>query len=140
LPEWRFDLTGVYVPPQQAEASANPEIGGVLQLWAVGLRGAWVPRAGSVEFPIGVGIELGAMHGQGQGSALESTSASALWAAAVAGPGLCWAVLRQLALTLEVDGVVAMTRPEFLTDRDTLVHRASGIGARMLGGIEVRWR
>jgi len=140
LPKWRFDLTAVYLPPRQAEAEANPDIGGVLQLWAVGLRAAWVPRAGSVGFPIGAAIELGAMHGRGQGSALEATSANALWAAAVAGPGLCWAVLQSLALTLELDAVVPMTRPEFLTDRDTLVHRASGVGARMLGGIEVRWR
>ena len=39
-----------------------------------------------------------------------------------------------------VDVVVPISRPEFVTDQGTLVHRASAVGARALGGLEVRWR
>lgn len=139
-PQWRVELTGSYWTPTEATAATLDDVGGVFQLWAIGLRGARVLDAGAFEFPLGVGVDLGAMHGRGQGDALRSDQASAFWAAAVAGAGAAWVAARSLALTLQVDGIVAMSRPEFETDQETLVYRTSAGGARFVVGVEARWR
>jgi len=139
-PRWRVDLTGSYWTPTEGTAEALDDVGGVFQLWAAGLRAARVLHAGTFEFPLAVGLELGAMHGRGQGDGLRGDQAAALWSAAVAGAGAAWVAKRFLALWLQVDGIVAMSRPEFETDQGTLVYRTSAGGARLMAGVEARWR
>jgi hypothetical protein len=139
-PRWRLDLTGIYWTPTEAAAEDLDDVGGVFQLWAFGLRGARVLHAHAFEFPLAVGLELGAMHGRGQGEGLRSDQAAAFWGAALAGAGVAWEVTRLLALWLQFDGILAMSRPEFETDQGTLVYRSSAGGARLMAGVEARWR
>ncbi len=140
---WRVEASGLFVPPVR-ETSDTPGIGGVFRVGAGELRGCGVPavRGGVLGFPLCAGLQLGAMHGKGEGAGLAvQQSARSLWAALRIGPALRWRPRDgRVALWLGVDAVVALTRPLFRTAGMVTVHEVARLGGQATVGVEVRLR
>lgn len=140
---WRVEASGLFVPPVRG-ASDTPGIGGVFRVGAGELRGCGVPalRGGVLGLPLCAGLQLGAMHGKGEGAGLAvQQSARSLWAALRVGPALRWRPRDgRVALWLGVDAVVALTRPLFRTAGMVTVHETQRFGGQATVGVEVRLR
>jgi hypothetical protein len=140
---WRVEASGLFVPPVRTD-SGVAGIGGVFRVGAGELRGCGVPTAlgGLLGFPLCVGLQLGAMHGEGAGDGLAETqrrarcgrrSGSGRRCAGDRGAGgsRCgWGV----------DVLVGLTRPKFVTAGGVVVHEAERVGGLASVGIEVRMR
>jgi len=141
---WRVELGGGFAPPVRTTVSATPAIGGSFRLGFAELRGCGVPalRRAPLAFPLCVGLQVGAMHGQGEGAGLEQKlAARSLWLATRLGGALRWRPRDgRVALWLGLDAIVALTRPSFETAGGVRVHRAAGVGGQALVGVEVRLR
>ena len=76
-----------------------------------------------------------------RGAALEPianrNTATQLWVAAEAGPGLYWAPLPRLALGIEIAAVVPFVTGGFALDGERVLGFAP-VGVRALAGIELR--
>jgi hypothetical protein len=140
---WRVEASGLFVPPVRTD-SGVAGIGGVFRVGAGELRGCGVPTAlgGLLGFPLCVGLQLGAMHGEGAGDGLAETQAArSLWAAVRVGPALRWRPRGgRVALWLGVDMLAGLTRPKFVTAGGVVVHEAERVGGLASVGIEVRMR
>ncbi|MCY1054368.1 hypothetical protein [Nannocystis sp. SCPEA4] len=136
---WRAELGGLYAPPVPGGDAA---IGGLFQAGAVELRGCPVLRRGTVEVPLCIGLQVGAMEGRGRGTGLMTTmTARSPWLAATAGAALAWRPRGgRVGLWLQADAIVALLRPTFVTAGQQEVHRASRFGGQVLAGIEVGLR
>lgn len=100
---------------------------------AAGARWAW----GKIELPVHAGVELGVTWARGAGVDVRPTTSRRLWSAAILGLGVAYAPIRRLALRVEAEGTVPLTRPEFvLGDVDIATIRRAGIRAWL--GIELR--
>lgn len=141
---WRAELAGSFVPPVRGVAASDPGIGGVFRLGAGELRGCGMPgpRARPLVFPLCVGLQLGAMHGRGDGPGLPvQQAARALWAATRLGAALRWRPRGgRVGLWIGVDAIVALTRPGFVTAGGVRVHEAARVGGQAGVGVEVRLR
>ena len=78
------------------------------------------------------------MTAHGFGRAIESETVRAPWAAALLGPGVVVRVAPRVALWLEPDVVVALTRPAFEVGHSQGLFRAGIGGGRAMAGLEVR--
>lgn len=135
---WRAEIGGLYAPPV---AGGDARLGGRFQLGAVEIRGCPVLRRGRFEAPLCLGLQVGAIRGRGTGSALmEKMTAHALWAAATLGAAVAWRPRERIALWLQADAVVALTRPQFVTALGVPVHASARVGGQALAGLEVRLR
>ncbi len=104
--------------PTLLRAAGRPEVGGELSVHAAALRVGPRLRAGPLELPLHLGLELGALRAVGLGGDLNFTR-HALWAAALAGLGVAWApkALRgRGALILTAEAALALHRPSFVFD------------------------
>jgi hypothetical protein len=141
---WRVELAALFVPPVRGVAASDPGIGGVFRLGAGELRGCAMPgpRTVPLVFPLCVGLQIGAMHGSGEGSGLqEKQTARALWVATRIGPALRWRPRDgRVGLWLGLDAIVALTRPEFVTAGGARVHEAAPVGGQASVGLEIRLR
>lgn len=136
---WRAELAGTYAPPV---AGGTAAIGGLFQAGAVELRGCPVLRRKTIEVPLCVGLQIGAMEGRGRGSGLTTTTtARSLWLAGTLGAALAWRPRGgRVAPWLQADMIVALVRPSFVTAGQVQVHQASRFGGQVLAGIEVSLR
>jgi len=141
---WRVELAGLFVPPVRGAAASGPGIGGVFRLAAGELRGCAVPglRGRPLVFPLCVGLQLGAMHGRGEGNGLPvSQAARSMWAATRFGGALRWRPRGgRIGLWFGLDAIVALTRPAFVTAGGVLVHEAARVGGQASLGVELRLR
>ncbi len=141
---WRVELGGVFVPPVRGTAATDPSIGGRFRLGAGEVRGCGLPRMkrAPVTFPLCLGFQVGAMHGQGEGAGLEVRSeARALWVALRPGAAVRWRPRGgRVGLWLGLDAIVALTRPSFITANNVTVHAAARVGGQASVGVEVRLR
>ncbi len=141
---WRIEVAGLWVPPVRGAAASDAGIGGVFRLGAGELRGCAVPglRGRPLVFPLCVGLQLGAMHGQGRGSGLQREQAArSPWIATRVGAALRWRPRDgRIGLWLGLDAIVALTRPKFVTAGGVLVHEAAPVGGQASVGLEVRLR
>lgn len=135
----RFELHvgGLYVSPR-TRATTNASVR--VQLGAVGVHGCFQPLSGRVELPVCVGIESGAMRGDGLDVSGARTR-HGLWLAAVAGVGLWAAVHSRVALGVRAEGAGGFVRPRFQLEQPGPVRELFTPGpvvARVLAGIRVR--
>lgn len=141
---WRVELAGLFVPPVRGVAASDPGIGGVFRLGAGELRGCAVPglRGRPLVFPLCVGLQLGAMHGRGEGSGLPvQQSARSPWVATRFGGALRWRPRAgRVGLWLGLDAIVALIRPAFVTAGGVPVHEAARVGGQASLGLEIRLR
>lgn len=135
---WRFEAAGAYWPPRAERVDLANDIGGNFMLGTAALRGCPEPKYKKVEFPLCLGVELGAMRGAGFGVP-DATVASRLWAAALLGLGVTWAFTDHLAVGARIEAVVALARPEFSIEGAGLLHQAAPAAPRGLVGLEVRF-
>lgn len=118
----------------------DDEAGTDIGLLAATLRGGWVPRVRTVEFPLLAGVELGDMTARGFGLSGARRQHGA-WVAALVGAGVAWVPLRSFALVLDPAVVFGLARQRFgVGDGGTVreVYRAKAVGARIGIAIEVR--
>jgi len=136
-PRWRLETVGRYWFPGPARFDGPSNVGADISLGTVELRGCPAPSLGPVEFPLCVGVELGAMRGDPVG--LEQPRVRhRLWLAITAGGGLAWRFHAHMALWIAGDAVVAILRPGFRVEGLGTVHTAAILGARAALGLE--WR
>jgi len=105
------------------------------------VRAGPVVRAGPLELPLHVGVELGALQAVGVGGD-DNYEATALWGAATVGAGLTWAprALRGFAaLVVLAEAAIALRRPLFVFAGDLEVHRVGAAAFRGFVLIEARF-
>lgn len=134
---WRAELAGQGFWGGDAHDERLATVGAHLQLFSGSARGCRVVRAGSVEFPLCLGAELGVMHGAGFG--LENTEKSnSWWAALVFGPALRLPLSDAISLWFAADGVVPLLRPGFTVRNLGTLYTAAPGSARAWVGCEFR--
>ncbi|MBZ5714935.1 hypothetical protein [Nannocystis pusilla] len=115
--------------------------GADLAVHAAQLRGGPVLRAGPLELPLQVGLELGALQAAGVGGD-SNYGATTLWGAASLGAGLAWAP-RALqgfaALVVLAEAAVALRRPRFVFTGDLEVHQVGPAAFRGFLLVEARF-
>ena len=137
---WRVELGGMFVPPVRGTAASDPTIGGSFRLGAGEVRGCAVPglKRAPVYFPLCAGLQVGAMHGSGEGAGLAvAYDVRALWVATRIGGAVRWRFARRLGLVLGLDAIVALVRPTFITAARVPVHQAAPVGGQVSLGFEV---
>lgn len=136
---WRAELRGDYWLPRTAIATDG--IGGRIGLGVAGARGCGVPGVPRVglEFPLCAGVEAGLMRGDPVGDRVASPqTAREPWVAADGSVGLAWVPRRFLALVVQAELVVPITRASFVVG-DVQVYRAGAVAGRGFVGLEARF-
>jgi len=131
----RADLRGSYWLPSRAVALGRSDVGAELTLAAgaarAGPRWVW----GTLSLALLGGIELGALTAEGYGFT-ENRTSRGLWTAGLLAPRLAWQPLRWIALGVEVEGLVAVTRRTYAAvDSDAILYTVPFGGLRIAGGI-----
>jgi hypothetical protein len=137
---WRAEIGGGYWAPTDEINPSNPEVGRRFQLWAVTARGCVAPAVRSVEFPVCVGVDAGAMHGRGTGDLDSGLSVVAPWAAFASGASVRWrprGLGDWVGFWLRGQALVALVRPGFATQPSGTVHRVPAAGGDVDVGPEV---
>jgi hypothetical protein len=137
LPGWRIEVGGAAWLPRSASYPELPSVGANFTLATGSAAGCLLPAMGAVDFPICAGAELGVMRGSGFGVTNVATS-SQLWAAAVLGPAVRWALGSSVSLWVGVDVVIGIARPAFHMRNLEELYRPDPVGARTWAGFEVR--
>lgn len=136
---WRVELSGLWLAPRTSRPDPTREVGARVGLLAAALRGCLTPTMGRLEIPLCGGLEVGALRGVGVGIG-DAASDALPWLAVNAGPGLMFAPIPRLALTLQVDLVVPTLPAVFEVGGYGEVYRGGRAAARAALGIEVRFR
>ena len=127
--------------PTRRRTAARPELGADLSVHAATVRLGPLLRAGPLEFPLHLGVELGALRAVGVGGDT-NLAPRGLWAAATAGAGLAWAprALRgHGALVVTAEAAVALHRPTLVFNDDIEVYRIGPAAFRGQFALEVRF-
>lgn len=133
---WRWDLRGNWTTPRVVHA--DPDIRASFQGWSIGTHGCFVPTAAKVfELPLCAGIEAGQVRGRGLEPLAATRRASIPWVAPNLAQGLWWVPIERLAIGIELELLVALTRGRFVVSGIEL-ERITAIGLRALAGLEVR--
>lgn len=122
-------------------SDSDPTLGGRASVHAATLRVGPVLRAGPLELPLHLGVELGALQAVGVGGDVNFTRAG-LWGAALAGVGLAWApraLAGHGALILLAEAAVAVHRPRFVFNQDLEIARIGPAAFRGLLLLEARF-
>ncbi|MFO7566363.1 MAG: hypothetical protein R6X02_27215 [Enhygromyxa sp.] len=134
-PWWRAAIRGLYLLPRTQRLAGD--LAGRFDGFGIAARGCAVPWVGQVELPICAGLEAGSLRGRGTGSTPAPREAGVPWAAALIGPGLRWPVRDRLALGLDLELLVPITRGGFTID-GAVVSRLTPVGVRAFAGLELR--
>ncbi|MCH9680194.1 MAG: hypothetical protein K0V04_02070 [Deltaproteobacteria bacterium] len=112
-PRWVAQAGLRYAAPRRAFASGFVDRGVVVQAWSVGVQGGvrW-PAGDRVRIPTMVGVELGAVHGQGFGIPASRRRAQ-LWAAPTLDTGVEVWLSRRVGLWAAARLAVPLGRPAF---------------------------
>ena len=138
----RFELAGSWWTPVRHTSPNNPAIGGRFQLGAAVVRGCFVPRWRTFEFPLCASIHAGALAGRGTGDLDRPLSARAAWVGLGGGPTLLWRPRRpkgRLAVWARAEGLGVLARPAFATAPSGLLWRARQGALVALAGVELRF-
>lgn len=135
---WRVDVALLSrLPVRVATAEATVDV--QLAMWAVGPRGCWLARAGSFEFPLCAGFELGQAIGRSFGLDPDGRD-EVLWAAGVVSPGVAWAPRGWFALVLEAEVAALLLRHDWeIRNLPGPVSRLGAADVRGFLGLEFRF-
>ncbi len=101
--------------------------------------GCAIPRARRLEFPICLGVELGAIRASDTQGLAETRAVRSLWSAAALGARILWPVRSWLAVGAHASGLVSYTPVIFgIDDDDRTVFRSLPVGALVGLAIEGR--
>lgn len=125
-----------------AQRSLAPGIGVRASTSGGGARMVYAPPVRAVELPLSLGVELGALIGEGTGALVQGKTTTSLWAAAVLGIGLAWPARSRIALALRTDALVTLRARGIHLDRGAvreIAFVAPPVGLRVLAGPLVRF-
>lgn len=131
----RVELAGEIYRAGFAPSPADDQVG--VEVGLLGGRARLCQRVGAVR--LCGGGALGRLEGRPVGLARPSTE-SRRWSAILAGVGWAQRFGGRFGLALDLDGVLALDRPEFVLADDTLLHRPAAVGFRLGLGLEVEIR
>jgi hypothetical protein len=123
----------------RAGAAARPATGGAFTLAAGSVAGCALLGGGGLRGGPCAGLELGQLRARAVGVS-RSTPRAAWWLAASAGAGLSWETARRLAVSLRLDGLVPLERPQFEIDNVGPVFRTAALCGRIAVGLDLRFR
>jgi hypothetical protein len=134
---WRAELGGQGYWGGDARYERMPAVGAKLQLFSAVARGCPVAHWGGLDFPVCIGVELGAMRGVGFGVKKTETAYSAS-GAVVLGPALRAPIGKSLGFWLEAEGAYAFLRPALEVRNLGTLYSARSTSGRIWAGIEIR--
>lgn len=120
-----------------ADAEAQPSAGIRAAASGGSIRGCYALSEGRVDIPLCGGIDLAAIHGQGQGTQVNPQSFRDLWIGATASAGVHVRLGRRFALSARADGIAALRRPAAFLSIDgepQEVFRSAPVGLRLVAG------
>jgi hypothetical protein len=141
---WRVGPLGLQLSGWHTFAATNaiaPGVGVRAAVSGGGLRFVYAPRAGPVELPISVGLELGAIDGRGTGARVRPHRVRGLWSAVAVGFGLAWPARGRIALAVRADALIGLLRPGIhidSRDAEVLAFRMPPIALRVIAGPMLR--
>jgi hypothetical protein len=137
------ELTGLFLFPRTAPIA---EVAGA-EVWSrlgvAGLRGCGLAIDRALAVPLCVGVEAGAVEGEGRGVAAASHQRRP-WLAAVVAPSLRWSFAERLALFVGVEVAAPLLAASFVVVTadpdapDIVAHRPAPVSGRLLVGFEAR--
>lgn len=134
----RLDLS--YAPRRRALLPGFTDRGVLVQAWYVSLDGGlrW-PLSSRVHLPATLGLDLGALHGNGFGVPVTTTRAQP-WVAPAASLGLDVELVPRVGLWLAGRASVPLVRPAFeIVGRGT-AFRVAPAAVRAAAGITINWK
>jgi hypothetical protein len=136
---WRVEAGGAYRFARTAPADGRDDAGGELWIASAIARGCGVLRPGPLQLPICGGLELGAVHGEGFGPAVQSQSSTQLWVALVPSVAVLWSPRPWVGLYARVEAALSVRRPAVHLDGIGEVYRVGAVGASGSIGVEMRF-
>ena len=136
--KWRVELNVRHSFQRQLRLDDEPGVGGDFRLTTGGARGCPVPRVGPIEIPLCVGLDVGALWGQGVGVS-QTVATRRAWLAIAVGPALRWTLGRYIALHGGADAYIVLLRPGFAFETRGRLFRAPPAAVSVAGGVEVRF-
>lgn len=135
----RVEAFGAYFFEQTTSLPIpGPPIGARVTGWVVGARAALPFRAGIVEGGPQIGVVAHVLDATAYG-AVSSAEGSANWAGALLGGTISLRLHPNLALRADVQGDLALSRPEFVIDEAGSVHRPPTLSGCAAIGPELRF-
>jgi hypothetical protein len=135
---WQLDVFGQVRTRSRAPASADPDVGGEIGAWALGMRACGVaPLPHRFELPICAVVEAGQAFGRGYGLADEQR-ARVPWLFVGGGPALVWVIRSGLALRVGVEIGATPLGGRFTIEDLGEVHDIGPLTARGLLGLQGR--
>ncbi len=137
---FQAELTGLYVFPRTRPIDEAPGATISSQLGVAGLKGCALPPLGRLALPLCIGLEAGALVGEGRD--LEGAQRRrSPWLAVVVGPSLRWSFAGRAALWAGAELAIPLLAPRFVievpsADMNIGVHQPSPVTARLLVGFE----
>jgi hypothetical protein len=132
----RFELGTVYWFPGEVRYDEPPDIGAKIELWTALIRTCPVAALWTLEMPLCLGIQAGAMRGQGFGASGARASTRARLAVAL-GPALVIPIHGRFSLHAELDAVLVLVRPAFRVRNLGRLYHSDRAGIQGFFGIEM---
>jgi hypothetical protein len=126
-------------PAQRALHPRDRTVSATLRPWAVGVHGCGGPRWKTLELPVCLGLDAGAMQGEGRGALVRADAAVRPYLALRLGPALAWAPVPALALWLGADLSTTLLRPGFDIEALGPIHTAGWVSGRVFFAVEARF-
>jgi hypothetical protein len=132
----RLTLAGTALAPQETHTTGDA--GGEFRLYFGSLEACLPQPIGRLTLLGCAAFELGRLSGEGTGIARPRLG-DARWQAARADLGLSIPVLPRVAVTARGGVVMPLSRPQFVVDGATVVHRPGSFSARIALGVELEF-
>ena len=138
-PRVRVELQGTVLTPRDVPRASSPVRAG---MYAGAVHRCGRLGRGALEFPICLGLEIGAVRGEAR-QIPGAQAAAGLWVAAVLAPGLSWHASPRVSLWTSLQLVLAPVRPKFERgdgDPAETIFTPAPASGRLLIGVELRLR
>jgi hypothetical protein len=110
---WSAELFGLYLPDRRHPSEDRAGAGGDFRLLAVGAAGCYALLPGALEVAGCIGAELDHVGARGYGVA-EPGSGAGTWVAPLANTATTWWIGERVALRLDLQAVMPLSRPRFV--------------------------
>lgn len=125
-------------PAQRGLHPRDRTVAATLRPWAAGVHGCGGPRWRTLELPVCLALDAGAMRGQGRGALLRADAAVRPYLALRLGPALAWSPVPALALWIGADLSATLLRPRFSIEALGPIHSAGWVSGRVFFAVEAR--
>jgi hypothetical protein len=126
-------------PAQRALHPRDRTVSATLRPWAAGVHGCGGPRWKTLELPVCLALDAGAMQGEGRGALVRADAAVRPYLALRLGPAIAWSPVPALALWLGADLSTTFLRPRFDIEALGPIHTAGWVSGRVFFAVEARF-